>query len=76
LNPRAKLEEYVSHRLERERLLVEALDAGLRTQDELLDTAWADAPTELRYFAGLSLASHLEKLEGEGRLPDGVERPG
>jgi glyoxylase-like metal-dependent hydrolase (beta-lactamase superfamily II) len=76
MNPRAKLEEYVSHRLERERLLVEALDAGLRTQDELLDTAWADAPTELRYFAGLSLASHLEKLEGEGRLPDGVERPG
>jgi glyoxylase-like metal-dependent hydrolase (beta-lactamase superfamily II) len=73
-NPAAKLDEYVDHRLDRERRLVEALDAGLRTQDELLDSAWSDAPADLRYFAGLSLASHLEKLEEEGRLPEGVER--
>jgi glyoxylase-like metal-dependent hydrolase (beta-lactamase superfamily II) len=71
---RAKLDEYVAHRLDRERRLVEALDAGLRTTDELLDAAWPDAPPELRYFAGLSLASHLEKLAEEGRLPEGVER--
>jgi glyoxylase-like metal-dependent hydrolase (beta-lactamase superfamily II) len=75
-DPAAKLDEYISHRLEREEWLIEALDAGLRTQDELLDSAWSDAPAELRYFAGLSLASHLEKLAEEGRLPDGVERPG
>jgi glyoxylase-like metal-dependent hydrolase (beta-lactamase superfamily II) len=75
-DPPAKLDEYLSHRLEREQRLVEALDAGLRTQDELLDSAWSDAPAELRYFAGLSLASHLEKLAEEGRLPEGVERPG
>jgi glyoxylase-like metal-dependent hydrolase (beta-lactamase superfamily II) len=73
-DPAAKLDEYIEHRLDRERRLVEALEAGLRTQDELLDSAWSDAPAELRYFAGLSLASHLEKLEEEGRLPEGVER--
>jgi glyoxylase-like metal-dependent hydrolase (beta-lactamase superfamily II) len=73
-DPEAKLDEYVSHRLDRERRLVEALDAGLRTTDELLDSAWSDAPAELRYFAGLSLESHLEKLAEEGRLPEGVER--
>jgi glyoxylase-like metal-dependent hydrolase (beta-lactamase superfamily II) len=73
-DPAAKLDEYISHRLEREQRLLDALDAGLRTQDELLDSAWSDAPAELRYFAGLSLASHLEKLEEEGRLPEGVER--
>ena len=73
-DPAAKLDEYVAHRLERERRLVDALDAGLRTRDELLDSAWSDAPPELRYFAGLSLASHLEKLDEEGGLPDGVER--
>lgn len=73
-DPAAKLDEYVAHRLERERRLVDALDAGLRTRDELLDSAWSDAPAELRYFAGLSLASHLEKLDEEGRLPEGVER--
>ena len=73
-DPSAKLDEYISHRLEREQRLLSALDAGLRTQDELLDSAWSDAPAKLRYFAGLSLASHLEKLDEEGRLPEGVER--
>jgi glyoxylase-like metal-dependent hydrolase (beta-lactamase superfamily II) len=73
-DPAAKLDEYISHRLEREQRLLEALAAGLRTKDELLDSAWSDAPAELRYFAGLSLASHLEKLDEEGRLPKGVER--
>jgi glyoxylase-like metal-dependent hydrolase (beta-lactamase superfamily II) len=75
-DPAAKLDEYIAHRLEREGRLIEALDAGLRTQDELIDSAWSDAPAELRYFAGLSLASHLEKLAQEGRLPEGVERAG
>lgn len=71
--PEAKLDEYISHRLERERRLVQALDSGLRTRDELLDAAWSDAPVALRDFAALSLASHLEKLAEEGRLPDGVD---
>jgi glyoxylase-like metal-dependent hydrolase (beta-lactamase superfamily II) len=75
-DPAAKLDEYIAHRLERERRLLDALDAGLRGRDELLDSAWSDAPAELRYFAGLSLASHLEKLDEEGRLPEGVERQG
>jgi glyoxylase-like metal-dependent hydrolase (beta-lactamase superfamily II) len=72
-DPAAKLDEYLAHRLARERRLVEALDAGLRTRDELLDAAWSDAPPALRDFAALSLASHLEKLAQEGRLPPGVE---
>ena len=73
-DPAAKLDEYIEHRLERERRLLDALDAGLRTRDELLDSAWSDAPAELRDFAALSLASHLEKLAEEGRLPAGVDR--
>lgn len=68
-DPAAKLDEYLEHRLERERLLVEALDAGARGEDELLDHAWADVPPELRGAAALTLRAHLEKLEEEGRLP-------
>lgn len=68
-DPSAKLDEYISHRLERERLLLEALAAGARTEDELLDHAWADAPAHLRGAAALTLRAHMEKLEGEGRLP-------
>lgn len=68
-DPRAKLDEYISHRLDRERRLLEALEAGARTEDELLDRAWADAPAHLRGAATLTLRAHMEKLEAEGRLP-------
>jgi glyoxylase-like metal-dependent hydrolase (beta-lactamase superfamily II) len=71
-DPAAKLDEYIAHRLDRERRLVEALDAGLRTEDELLDAAWSEVPAELRPAAALTLAAHLEKLRSEGRLPAGV----
>ena len=68
-DPAAKLDEYIAHRLDRERRLVEALDAGLRDRDELLDAAWPEVPVELRPAAALTLAAHLEKLSEEGRLP-------
>jgi glyoxylase-like metal-dependent hydrolase (beta-lactamase superfamily II) len=71
----AKLDEYVAHRLDRERRLLGALGDGRRTVDELLDEAWSDAPAALRGAAAVTLAAHLDKLEEEGRLPDGVERP-
>ena len=62
-----KLDGYLAHRAERERLLLDALGRGLRTEDELLDAAWGDAPPELRQFAAMSLRAHLEKLRLEGR---------
>jgi glyoxylase-like metal-dependent hydrolase (beta-lactamase superfamily II) len=70
----AKLEEYVDHRLDRERRLVAALEQGLRGTEELLDTVWDDAPAALRPAAALTLEAHLDKLEREQRLPSGVER--
>jgi glyoxylase-like metal-dependent hydrolase (beta-lactamase superfamily II) len=73
--PAAKLDEYLEHRLDRERRLVAALEAGRRSVDELLDEVWDDAPPQLRGAAAVTLAAHLEKLEEEGRLPDGVHRP-
>jgi glyoxylase-like metal-dependent hydrolase (beta-lactamase superfamily II) len=71
----AKLDEYVSHRLERERRLVAALHAGKRTVQDLLDDVWDDAPAVLRPAAAVTLAAHLDKLADEGRLPEGVQRP-
>jgi glyoxylase-like metal-dependent hydrolase (beta-lactamase superfamily II) len=64
---RAKLDGYLEHRLDRERRLLAALERGLRSEDELLDAAWDDAPVELRPFAAVSLRAHLEKLRAEGR---------
>jgi glyoxylase-like metal-dependent hydrolase (beta-lactamase superfamily II) len=75
LDANAKLDEYLAHRRDRERRLAEALAAGLRTADELLDRVWSDAPAALRGAATVTLAAHLDKLDEEGRLPEGVERP-
>jgi glyoxylase-like metal-dependent hydrolase (beta-lactamase superfamily II) len=74
-DPEAKLDQYISHRLDRERRLLTALERGKRSVDELLDEVWDDAPLTLRPAATVTLAAHLDKLEDEGRLPDGVERP-
>ncbi len=74
-DPRERLIEYRDHRLDRERMLVEALAEGLRSSDQLLDAAWGDVGPILRPAAEATLAAHIDKLAGEGRLPAGVERP-
>ncbi|HWV86626.1 MAG TPA: MBL fold metallo-hydrolase [Capillimicrobium sp.] len=74
-DPDARIGELIGHRLERERRLLAALDRGARTVDALLADAWSDAPPALRPAAALTLAAHLDKLERDGRLPAGVERP-
>ena len=75
-DPAAKLDEYVAHRLDREQRLLDALAQGARSLDEMLDSAWDDVPELLRPAAAVTLAAHLDKLQAEGRLPAGVERPG
>jgi glyoxylase-like metal-dependent hydrolase (beta-lactamase superfamily II) len=68
--PKRKLDEYIEHRLDRERRLLAALESGLRRPEDLLDEVWSDVPRELRPAAGLTLQAHLEKLRAEGRLPE------
>jgi glyoxylase-like metal-dependent hydrolase (beta-lactamase superfamily II) len=65
-DPAAKLDEYLSHRLDRERRLKAALEDGVSDRDQLLDEVWSDAPAELRPAAALTLEAHLEKLREEG----------
>jgi glyoxylase-like metal-dependent hydrolase (beta-lactamase superfamily II) len=74
-DPNAKLDEYLAHRLERQRRLEAAFDAGKRSTDELLDEVWEDVPAQLRPAAAMTLAAHLDLLEQQGRLPADVQRP-
>jgi glyoxylase-like metal-dependent hydrolase (beta-lactamase superfamily II) len=74
-DPAAKIDEYVEHRLTRERRLLAALADGARSVTEMLDAAWGDVPELLRPAATVTLAAHLDKLAAEGRLPAGAERP-
>jgi glyoxylase-like metal-dependent hydrolase (beta-lactamase superfamily II) len=69
-DPATRLAGYRAHRLDRERRLLEALADGLRGEDELLDRVWSEVPAELRPGAADSLAAHLDKLAGEGRVPE------
>jgi glyoxylase-like metal-dependent hydrolase (beta-lactamase superfamily II) len=66
---RAKVDEYLEHRLSRERKLLAAIERGERSRTRLLDAAWDDVPAELRAAADAVMQAHLEKLESEGRLP-------
>lgn len=72
---KAKLEEYIEHRSDRERRLLDALAEGRRTTAELLDAAWSEVPSQLRIMAQVTLIAHLEKLSEEGRLPADVQWP-
>ena len=63
------------HRLDRERRLLAALEDGVRGDDDLLATAWSDAPAQLRPAAALTMHAHLRKLAAEDRLPAGVSPP-
>ena len=74
-DPRSKLDAYLAHRLDRERQLLDALGAGVRGDDALLDAAWDDAPPGLRPAAALTLQAHLRKLAAENRLPADVSVP-
>jgi glyoxylase-like metal-dependent hydrolase (beta-lactamase superfamily II) len=69
-DPAGKLDAYLAHRAERERMLREALARGVRDENALLDAAWADAPAQVRPFAAVSLRAHLEKLREDGLIDE------
>ena len=64
----ARAEEYIEHRLERERKLLGALAEGERSRARLLERAWDDVPAELRPAAAVVMQAHLDKLAAEGRV--------
>jgi glyoxylase-like metal-dependent hydrolase (beta-lactamase superfamily II) len=71
-DPAARIDEYLGHRLMRERRLLDELGKGERSRARLLDHVWDDVPPELRPAAAVVMQAHLEKLEAEGRLPQGL----
>lgn len=74
-DPIAKIDEYVSHRLEREQQIVAAIAAGNRTPEAIVARVYTDVPEKLHALAARSVIAHLEKLRDEGRLPDGMDVP-
>jgi len=65
---REKLDEYLHHRLERERQVLSALGDDGRTAKELVPAIYAEYPKEAWPLAARSVLAHLLKLETEGRV--------
>jgi glyoxylase-like metal-dependent hydrolase (beta-lactamase superfamily II) len=64
----AKIREYIAHRREREEQILAALAAGLTHIPEMVRRIYAAYPEALHGAAAMSVASHLRKLEREGRV--------
>jgi glyoxylase-like metal-dependent hydrolase (beta-lactamase superfamily II) len=66
-DPKAKVDEYLTHRLGRERAIAEALtDAGRATVEELVSAVYIDVPEQLHPIARFSVWAHLRKLAADG----------
>jgi len=71
----AKIREYIAHRLERERQILEALGEGLDRIGALVRRIYAAYPESLHAAAAQSVLAHLCKLEEEGRVARGEGDP-
>jgi glyoxylase-like metal-dependent hydrolase (beta-lactamase superfamily II)/8-oxo-dGTP pyrophosphatase MutT (NUDIX family) len=65
---KAKLDEYIEHRLARERQVVDALENGLHEIPTMVAHIYVDVPQALHVMAQRSVLAHLEMLEAEGRV--------
>lgn len=67
-DPHALIDHYVRHRVERERQVLDAIDAGAATIDDLLPRIYPDLKPALEPMARETILAHLQKLESEGRI--------
>lgn len=75
-NAQEKIAQYLEHRLERERQVLEELSGGAKTVMEIVRSIYRAYPANLHAAAGQSVLSHLIKLEREGRVArDGASDP-
>jgi len=74
-NAREKILEYIEHRLERERRVLEAVRSGRRSPEEIVAQVYTEVPSFFHGMAAYTVQAHLLKLEREGRVrrgPDGT----
>jgi ribonuclease/clavin/mitogillin len=77
-NPYEKIDEYISHRLQREELILTAVREGASTPKGIVARAYTDISPKAHAMAERAVLAHLEKLEAEGivsRSGDGSYLP-
>jgi glyoxylase-like metal-dependent hydrolase (beta-lactamase superfamily II)/8-oxo-dGTP pyrophosphatase MutT (NUDIX family) len=61
-NPYRKIDEYISHRLEREQKILEAVRQGATTPKEIVAQVYTDVSPKAHAMAERAVLAHLEKL--------------
>lgn len=64
-NPYSKIDEYISHRLEREANILKAIRAGAATPPEIVARVYTDVSPKAHAMAERAVMAHLEKLEAD-----------
>lgn len=67
-NPHAKIDEYIAHRLERERDILAAVRTGARTAAEVVARVYTDVHPRMHQMAERAVLAHLAKLEEDGAV--------
>ena len=65
-NPQAKIVEYISHRLDREQKILEAVREGASTPKEIVARVYTDVSPKAHPMAERAVLAHLEKLQTDG----------
>jgi len=68
LEPAAKLAEYIEHRRNRERQILDALNTGPKTVADLVASIYAQTDRALWPAASQQVLAYLDALEREGRI--------
>ena len=63
-----KIREYIDHRTDRERKVLEGVRQGLKRPDDLVKKVYTDVPTFFHGMAYYTVQAHLVKLEREGKV--------
>ena len=65
-NPYERIDEYISHRLQREELILDAVRSGASTPKEIVARAYRDVLPKAHAMAERAVLAHLEKLIADG----------
>ncbi len=67
-DPGGVIDYYISHRLEREREILDAVRSGSGSVGSIVEEVYRDVDAALHPIAAYSVAAHLRKLAAEGTL--------
>jgi glyoxylase-like metal-dependent hydrolase (beta-lactamase superfamily II) len=67
-NPYEKIDGYIAHRLERERMILSAVREGAATPKEIVACVYTDVSPKAHAMAERAVLAHLEKLQADGLI--------